>query len=95
MNETSVPQILLGDTFSLVLKSVDYHSGVPVYNFQITSISTQEKLGSISFRNGQTEEEWLYYGHIGYSIKEAHRGQHYAARSVKVLIEKFIKRYFK
>jgi predicted acetyltransferase len=75
---------------SLVLESyspADLIKGlVPAYHFRMVSRGTGAVLGRISFRAGHTEPLVLYRGHIGYTVAPEHRGRHYAARSVRLLV---------
>lgn len=58
---------------------------VPAYYFDICGKSG-ERMGSCDLRIGYTEG--LYYGgHIGYSVDEAYRGRHYAAKACRLLFE--------
>src|SRR5690606_10076894 len=43
-------------------------------------------MGNISLRLSNAPAIVLYAGHIGYGVEEMFRGNHYAARSVKLLI---------
>jgi predicted acetyltransferase len=43
-------------------------------------------VGEINLRLRSTAHIELYAGHIGYNIDPAHRGHHYAARAVRLLI---------
>jgi predicted acetyltransferase len=59
---------------------------VPTYFFRMTSIDRGEELGTINLRIGSTPHIERYAGHIGYGVHPAHRGHHYAARSVALLL---------
>ncbi|WP_284640816.1 GNAT family N-acetyltransferase [Paenibacillus silviterrae] len=53
---------------------------VPAYKYNIVLIESNEIMGKIDVRIGNNEN--LYYGgHIGYSIIEKFRGNHYAAKA--------------
>jgi len=56
---------------------------VPMYEFDIYWGS--ERIGDIRLRVGFTEGMY-YSGHIGYAIKEAHRGKGYALRACRLLV---------
>ncbi len=59
---------------------------VPAYNFRMVHRQTEEELGYIRLRVGSTPHIELYAGHIGYSVHPAHRGHHYASRSLRLLL---------
>jgi len=59
---------------------------VPTYFFQMLSIGREDELGSINLRIGSNAHIERYAGHIGYGVHPAHRGHHYAARSVVLLL---------
>lgn len=58
---------------------------VPAYYFTIMHHSGEE-LGSCDLRIGHNELTY-YGGNIGYSVHEAHRGHHYAAKACRLLFE--------
>jgi len=74
----------------LELRLIDFsvHSfhKVPTYTFHMTSTSRGEKMGQINLRVGSTSHVEQYAGHIGYGVHPSHRGHHYAARSVTLLL---------
>lgn len=57
---------------------------VPAYEFEMRNTKTMEKMGHINLRIGNNENT-KYGGHIGYGVDKKYRGNHYAARSVKLL----------
>lgn len=57
----------------------------PAYKFEMRSVQTGEKMGQIDLRIGENENIF-YGGHIGYGVEEKFRGNHYAARSIKLLL---------
>lgn len=59
---------------------------VPTCFFRMMSIDRVEEMGTINLRIGATPHIELYAGHIGYGVNPAHRGHHYAARSVALLL---------
>lgn len=59
---------------------------VPTYFFRMMSIARQEEMGNINLRLGSTAHLERYAGHIGYGVHTSHRGHHYAARSVTLLL---------
>jgi predicted acetyltransferase len=58
---------------------------VPTYFFGMVHADTNDELGNINLRVSSTPHIERYAGHIGYSVYEAYRGHHYAARSVVLL----------
>lgn len=74
----------------LELRLVDYSvhpfHRVPTYSFHMVGISHGKQIGQINLRIGSTPHVELYAGHIGYGVHSEHRGHHYAARSVKLLL---------
>ncbi|MBS4179199.1 GNAT family N-acetyltransferase [Lederbergia citrea] len=57
---------------------------VPAYHFNISLSGLSKPIGKIDIRIGYNEN--LYYGgHIGYSVNEQYRGNHYAAKAVWLL----------
>ncbi|HTL53513.1 MAG TPA: GNAT family N-acetyltransferase [Planctomycetota bacterium] len=59
---------------------------VPEYKFEMRRTGTAERLGSIRFRLSDEERFQRYFGQIGYDVDSPHRGHHYAARAVKLLL---------
>ncbi|HNS50353.1 MAG TPA: GNAT family N-acetyltransferase [Anaerolineae bacterium] len=59
---------------------------VPAYRFLMTRVRDGEELGAIELRVGNSDHILLYAGHIGYGVEPLHRGHHYAARSVCLLL---------
>jgi predicted acetyltransferase len=74
----------------LELRLSDYsvHSfhRVPTYFFQMLSQYSEDELGTINLRVGSNAHIERYAGHIGYGVHPAHRGHHYAARSLTLLV---------
>jgi predicted acetyltransferase len=74
----------------LELRFSDYsvHSfhRVPTYSFRMFSHHSGDELGQINLRIGSTPHLERYAGHIGYGVHRPHRGHHYAARSVALLL---------
>jgi predicted acetyltransferase len=59
---------------------------VLTYFFRMMSIAHEDELGTINLRIGSNAHLERYAGHIGYGVHPAHRGHHYAARSVVLLL---------
>jgi len=59
---------------------------VPTYYFRMVHGTTGEELGAINLRCSPITHVEHYAGHIGFSVREPHRGHRYAARSVVLLI---------
>ena len=58
---------------------------VPTYHFRMIHSISGEELGAINLRVASTPHIERYAGHIGFAVGEAHRGHHYASRSVRLL----------
>lgn len=82
------PMELRHGNLELRLANFSVHSfhRVPTYFFRMMCESRVEELGTINLRIGSTEHLERYAGHIGYGVHAAHRGHHYAARSVVLLL---------
>ena len=82
------PDKLIDDDLELVLiKGIPADpakSYFPSYKFEMKNTKTGQKMGSIDLRIGYNENI-KYGGNIGYGVDEKFRGNHYAARSVKLL----------
>jgi predicted acetyltransferase len=59
---------------------------VPAYHLRMVHRHTREELGRIRLRIGSTPHIERYAGHIGYTVHPQHRGHHYAARSLLLLL---------
>lgn len=59
---------------------------VPTYFFRMMSTADVEELGTINLRVGSTLHLQRYAGHVGYGVHIQHRGHHYAARSLMLLL---------
>ncbi|MDR3736945.1 MAG: GNAT family N-acetyltransferase [Acidobacteriaceae bacterium] len=62
-----------------------YHQA-PTYSFRMIHAESGAHMGGIRLRVGSTAHVERYAGHIGYDVREAHRGHHYAARAVRLLV---------
>ena len=58
---------------------------VPGYEFEMRLSGSTTVMGSIRLRIGSAIS-LRYPGHVGYEVKEKFRGNHYAARSCKLLL---------
>jgi predicted acetyltransferase len=47
---------------------------------------TEEELGNINLRMGSSAHIERYAGHVGFTVYPEHRGHHYAARSLRLLL---------
>lgn len=59
---------------------------LPCYYFKIHLTASKEGIGFCDLRVGHNENSF-YGGNIGYSIDESHKGNHYAAKAVMLLLE--------
>jgi len=66
--------------------SVHFFHKVPTYSFRMISEHSGDELGQINLRIGSTPHLEQYAGHIGYGVNRPHRGHHYAARSVALIL---------
>ena len=58
----------------------------PVYRFKMTLVGSREEIGRIDLRVDNSHHIVMYAGHIGYRVYPKYRGNHYAARSCRLLI---------
>jgi tagatose 1,6-diphosphate aldolase len=58
---------------------------VPAYWFEMRLAGTDERIGSITLRVGDTDHIVMYAGHVGYEVAPGHRGHRYAARALRLL----------
>ncbi|MEP7291008.1 MAG: GNAT family N-acetyltransferase [Chloroflexota bacterium] len=59
---------------------------VPNYRFRMIRLPTRADAGRIDLRIGSLPLIVMYAGQIGYGVNTAHRGQHFAARAVRLLL---------
>lgn len=89
MFEFHDPGKLLDDDLELIL--VERYSGdpslgyVPAYKFKLIYQDSDEEVGNIDLRIGNTHDLIMYGGHIAYSINPEHRGHRFAARACRLL----------
>ena len=62
------------------------HDVVPSYRFKMTRQDRSVEMGRIDLRIGNTHNLIMYGGHIGYRVHAEYRGQHFAARAVRLLV---------
>jgi len=62
------------------------HDVVPSYRFKMTRQDRAVEMGRIDLRVGNTHNLIMYGGHIGYRVHAEYRGQHFAARAVRLLV---------
>lgn len=74
----------------LALHLVERAAGDPARNraaqYRWDIVVGDTRVGSISFRLGTGDYLEKYAGHVGYGIDQEHRGHHYAARAVKLVL---------
>ena len=74
----------------LTLKLISYYEGnekeLPYYWFDIIENVSQTSVGKISIRIGHNYHSY-YNGNIGYEIDEEYRGNNYAYKACKMLID--------
>lgn len=54
------------------------------YGFRITPCGTSKNAGEINLRIGESREMY-YFGHIGYHVNMAHRGNRYAQKACRLI----------
>ncbi|MGA3043320.1 MAG: GNAT family N-acetyltransferase [Bryobacteraceae bacterium] len=59
---------------------------VPYYVLHIVSAKTGRRAGEIHLRIGNTEHMRLYGGHVAYGVRPEFRGNHFAARALRLLM---------
>ena len=62
-----------------------YHA-VPTYYFRMVKVPSAAAVGRINLRVASNPHIEQYGGHIGADVEPDHRGHHYAARSVRLLL---------
>jgi predicted acetyltransferase len=73
-------------TLAFISFSPHQFHDVPAYHFRMVHAETAEEMGQINLRAETNHIIERYAGHIGYSVHEARRGHHYAARAVRLLM---------
>jgi len=77
---------ILGLHLREISEAIPERGWVPAYHFTIVLAETQEPIGLLSLRVGETESLRMYAGQIGYAIAESHRGRRLAARAARLAV---------
>jgi predicted acetyltransferase len=91
----TIPQLAYGDVelrFAGILPGDPDRGFVPGYHFLIVS-QTGAEVGHINFRVGETLHLLNTAGHIGFNVREEHRGHGYAYQACRAL-EPFTRRHY-
>ena len=59
---------------------------VPAHRFDIVEETSDQTVGMITLRLGETPEIRLYAGHVGYAVNPEFQGHRYAARALSLLL---------
>lgn len=83
------PGELIDDDLTLTLSAKvprDKKKGFsPAYIFDMRHAESNEQMGRIDLRIGETTNLLMYGGQIGYGVEPPYRGNRYASRSCKLL----------
>ena len=60
---------------------------VPTYFFCMRHSVSGEEMGRINLRVASSAHIERYAGHVGYSVEEAYRGNRYASRALRLLMQ--------
>jgi len=88
MNAPVDPGVLRDGDLELQLAEFAPHPvhRAPAYFFRMVQAGSGDELGRINLRLGATPHIERYAGHAGYAVHPEHRGHHYAARAVRLLL---------
>ncbi len=91
MFRRKVGDVIAGKELSLVIEALapaDNLKGyVPAYIMGIFKNTTRERVGRISFRIGSNELIDRYAGHVGYTIDRQYRGNGFAEKGCRLLVD--------
>lgn len=86
-----VGDVITGDEVSLVVEALapadDYKGYVPAYILGVVRHDKRMRAGRISLRIGSNELINRYAGNIGYSIDPPHRGNGFAEKGCRLLVD--------
>ena len=85
----ALPPLIDGD-LTLVLERYDpgdpARGWVPECHFRMEHTGTGQPMGQLRLRTALNERLRQFGGHVAYEVDPAHRGHHYAARGIRLLV---------